>query len=60
MLKHSDVAEELIEAGSDVMVQNNEEKTPWILASETKNKKLMKLLKDAGAKSPHNNFFWQR
>ena len=57
LLKHFDTARELIEAGSDVLVRNHEGKTPWILASEAKNKKLMKLLKEAGA-GPSRKFFF--
>ena len=54
LLQHSNVAEELIRAGVNVQVENSEGKTPWSLASTSENKKVMKLLKQAGAEPPHN------
>ena len=54
LLEHSDVARQLIEAGSDVLAQNKEGITPWSLASAAKNREVMKLLEQAGVEPPDN------
>ena len=56
LLKHSNVAEELIRAGVNVQVENSEGKTPWSLASASESKKVMKLLKEAGVEPPTTFF----
>jgi ankyrin repeat protein len=50
LLRHWDVAELLIESGADVLIQNKEGITPWKAASGGKNKEIINLLKDKGAK----------
>lgn len=50
LLRHSHVAELLIKSGADVLGQNKEGITPWKAASELKDKRIEKLLKDKGAK----------
>jgi ankyrin repeat protein len=50
LLRHWDVAELLIERGADVLIQNKEGITPWKAASGGKNKRIIRLLRDKGAK----------
>lgn len=50
LLRHWDVGELLIERGADVLTKNKEGITPWKAASGGKNKRIIKLLKDKGAK----------
>jgi len=52
LLKHSDVAEELIKAGPGVSIQNTQGDTPWSIASAGGNRKIMRLLEEAGVKPP--------
>jgi ankyrin repeat protein len=50
MLRHSGVVEELIAAGADVHVKNQDNITPWKAASDNQDTKILELLKKAGAK----------
>jgi ankyrin repeat protein/penicillin V acylase-like amidase (Ntn superfamily) len=48
--KQTDVAQELIRVGINVAISNKQDETPWSLAADNKDKKIMGLLKEAGVK----------